>query len=83
MPNSKQAKKRMQQDEKARQANKVKRSAMKTAVKKVMDAPDAESAQAAIPEAVKRIDKCAKKNIIHDNAAARKKAQLAKHISGL
>jgi len=83
MPNTKQAKKRMAQDAKAQLANKVKRSAMKTAVKKVMEAQDAESAQAAMPEAVKRIDKCAKKNIIHDNAAARKKAQLAKHVSGL
>ena len=83
MPNTKQAKKRMAQDEKVQLANKVKRSAMKTAVKKVMEASDAESAQAAMPEAVKRIDKCAKKNIIHDNAAARKKAQLAKHVSGL
>ena len=83
MPNTKQAKKRMRQDEEARQANKVKSSAMKTAVKKVMQAEDAESAKAAMPDAVKRIDKCAKKNIIHDNAAARKKAQLAKHVSGL
>ena len=83
MPNTKQAKKRMAQDDKAQLANKVKRSAMKTAVKKVMEAEDAESAKAAMPEAVKRIDKCSKKNILHDNAAARKKAQLAKHVSGL
>lgn len=83
MPNTKQAKKRMRQDEEARQANKVKRSAMKTAVKKVLQAEDADSARAALPEAVKRIDKCAKKNIIHANAAARRKAGLDKHISGL
>ena len=83
MPNTKQAKKRMRQDEEARLANKVKRTAMKTAVKKVMQAEDSDSARAALPEAVKRIDKCAKKNIIHANAAARKKAQLDKHVSGL
>jgi small subunit ribosomal protein S20 len=83
MPNTRQAKKRMRQDEEARQANKIKRSAMKTAVKKVLEAEDTDSARAAQPEAVKRIDKCAKKNIIHANAAARKKAQLDRHISGL
>ena len=83
MPNTKQAKKRMRQDEEARQANKIKSSAMKTAVKKVLAAEDASAANAALPEAMKRIDKCAKHNIIHDNAAARKKAQLDRHIKSL
>ncbi len=83
MPNTEQSKKRMRQNEKARQSDKIKNSLMKTAVKKVMNAGDAATAKAALPEAMKRIDKCAKHNIIHDNAAARKKAQLAKHVSGL
>ncbi|MDA1265565.1 MAG: 30S ribosomal protein S20 [Planctomycetota bacterium] len=83
MPNTEQSKKRMRQNEKARQSNKIKNSLMKTAVKKVMNAGDEAAAKAALPEAMKRIDKCAKHNIIHDNAAARKKAQLAKHVSGL
>jgi len=83
MPNSKQAKKRMRQNEEARQANKIKNSAMKTAVKKVLAAEDADSARAALPEAMKRIDKCAKHNIIHANAAARKKAQLDRRIEAL
>lgn len=83
MPNTEQAKKRLRQAEKSRQANKIKTSQMKTAVKKVLGAEDADAAKAALPEAMKRIDKCAKHNIIHDNAAARKKAQLNKHVSGL
>ncbi|MEL6907438.1 MAG: 30S ribosomal protein S20, partial [Planctomycetota bacterium] len=29
------------------------------------------------------VDKAAKKNIIHDNAAARKKSQLRQHVDGL
>ena len=37
-----------------------------------------EAAAAALPEAVKRVDKAAKRNIIHANAAARKKSQLAR-----
>ena len=51
---------------------------MKTAVKKVMQAETPEAAAAALPEAVKRVDKAAKRNIIHANAAARKKSQLAR-----
>lgn len=83
MPNSKQAKKRLRQDELARQRNKVDRTAMKSAVKVVLAAEDGDAARAALPTAMKRIDKCAKKNIIHDNAAARKKSQLSRHIAAL
>lgn len=80
MPNSKQALKRMKTDEKRRIANKMVATSMKTAVKKVVAAPDAATAQAALPGAMKRIDKAAKQNIIHHNTAARKKASLAKLI---
>jgi len=78
MPNSKQAAKRLKQDEKRRQANKVARSSMRTAVKKVLTAETPEEAQQHLTDAVKKVDKAAKKNIIHANAAARKKSQLAK-----
>lgn len=83
MPNTQQAKKRMVQDERRRLANKAKRTAMRTAVKKVLQADSAEVAARALPDAVKKIDKCAKTSIIHDNTAARKKSQLAKHVSKL
>ena len=83
MPNTKQARKRLRQNERARLANKARRSAMKTAIKKVLKAQDAENARAALPEAMKRIDKCAKAHVIHENAAARQKSRLARHIAGL
>ena len=51
---------------------------MRTAMKTVLQADDAAAAQAAMPLAMKRIDKAAKKNIIHDNAAARYKSRLAR-----
>ena len=78
MPNNKQAKKRVRQNETRRQENKVVRSSMRTAVKKVVQAESSEAAQAALPEAMKRVDKAAKKNIIHDNAAARIKSRLSR-----
>lgn len=80
MPNSKQSKKRMVTDDRRRLANKDTRSSMRTAVKKVLQAETAEDAAAALPSAMKKIDKAAKKNVIHDNAAARKKAQLHREV---
>lgn len=81
MPNNKQTKKRMVQDERRHSANKSLRSAMKTAVKKVLKAESAEDARAALPNAMKRIDKAAKAKVIHENAAARKKGRLARVVS--
>jgi len=81
MPNSKQAKKRLTQDEKKRQLNKTKRTMMRTAIKKVLQADSAEAAQAAVPTAMKRIDKAAKVHVIHENTAARYKARLARSIA--
>lgn len=78
MPNTKQAKKRMAQDERRRIANKSLSSSMRSAVKKVLTAENSEAALAALPAAMSRVDKCAKKNLIHSNAAARKKAQLSR-----
>lgn len=78
MPNSKQAKKRVRQDEERRIHNKTVRSSMRTAMKRVLKAEDADTATKALPEAMKRIDKAAKTNVIHDNAAARYKSRLAK-----
>ena len=83
MPNTKQAKKRMHTDDVRRMRNKVTRSSMRSAVKKVLQADSAEAAQAALPEAFKRVDKAAKKNVIHDNAAARTKSQLQRHVTKL
>ena len=78
MTNSKQAEKRARQGERRRKANKVVRTSMRSAVKKVLQAPTPEAAAAAMPEAMKRLDKAAKKRVIHPNAAARTKSRLAK-----
>lgn len=83
MPNTKQAKKRMKTDDLRRMRNKTVRSAMRTAVKKVLQSENAEDAAKALPAAMQGVDKAAKKNIIHDNAAARKKSQMQRHITRL
>jgi len=78
MPNSKQASKRLRQNEERRLRNKAAKSEMRTAVKKVIQAGTAEDARAAVPNAMKRIDKAAKGNLIHQNTAARMKSRVSR-----
>ena len=54
---------------------------MRTSMKKVLYASDAEEAAKAMPQAMKRIDKAAKTNVIHSNAAARYKSRLARSLA--
>jgi len=82
MPNSKQARKRLRQSEDRRAANKATRSAMRSAVKKVLRAESPAEATSQLPQAMKRVDKAAQKNIIHENAAARIKSRLSRAAKG-
>jgi len=79
MPNTNSAKKRLRQNEVIRMRNKAITSALKTQVKKVVsacDAGDVSAAEAEYPKAAKALDQAGSKNIIHKNAAARKKSRL-------
>jgi small subunit ribosomal protein S20 len=81
MPNTKQAAKRLRQNEKRRVLNKSARSAMKSAMKKVLGAESPEKAQEILPLAMKKVDKAAKRNVIHKNTAARIKSRLSRAAS--
>jgi small subunit ribosomal protein S20 len=86
MPNTEQAKKRLRQTEKKRAANKAAASRMKTEMKKVITAieeGDPAAAEQILPEAFKRIDKAAKRRVIHPNNAARKKSLLARKLKSV
>ena len=86
MAHSNQAKKRIRQNMKRQLLNKATASAMRTHVKKVLQAVengDAKAAKAALPMAIKRIDKAAKKNVIHANTAARKKSRVMRAVNSL
>ena len=78
MPNNKQAKKRVRLTETRRKENKIVRTAMRSAIRNVIEAESTEAASAALPSAMKRIDKATKQNIIHENAAARQKSRLSR-----
>ena len=78
MPNNKQATKVVKRDEVRRLHNKAITSAMRTAVRSVLDADSPEAARKAMPDAMKKVGKAEKKNLIHANAAARVKGQLSR-----
>lgn len=81
MAHSKQALKRIRQNEKARLRNKSVRTGVKNAVKKALRAAGKEEAPLARVQAEKQIDKAAKKGVIHKNTAARRKSRLAKALN--
>ena len=86
MPNSNQAKKRLRQDERRRIHNRAIASRMKTEIKKVLklcEEGDAAAAEQQLPEAFRRIDKAAKKNILHAKNASRKKSRLSRAIQSV
>ena len=80
MANIKSAKKRVLVDRRNEERNKAIRSSVKTAVKKVytaIDANDAEAAKSALLNATSIIDKATRKGVYHKNYAARKVSRLS------
>ena len=86
MPNIKSAEKRVSVSATKKLQNQMVRSQMQTALKKFNAAisnGDIELARSLLPIASSKIDNAAVKNVIHKNAANRKKAQIAKALSQL
>jgi small subunit ribosomal protein S20 len=81
MAHSKQALKRNRQNQKTRLKNRAQRTQMKGAVEKVVAAPTAADAKKELAAAMKRVDKAAKRRVIHPNAAARIKSRMARAIA--
>lgn len=78
--------KRNRQNLKARERNKTVRTKTRTAVRQFEEAV-AEGDRAAAEEAYRgasaALDKAVGKNVIHENAAARRKSRLAKRLAAL
>lgn len=86
MANIKSAKKRILVSQKRADRNKSIRSKVKTAIKKVevaIEANDKTAATEALKVAVSEIDKAAKKGIYHKNNAARKVSRLTLAVNKL
>lgn len=84
MANIKSAKKRILTSKKRADRNKAVKSGVKTAVKKVyaaIDANDAAAAAAAFENAKSIIARAASKGVLHKNTAARKVSRLAAAVN--
>jgi len=84
MPNIKSAKKRVLQIEKRRVRNQARKSAIKTAVKKVLlalESGDCNQSKALLLEAESKIARAKGKGVLHRNTAARKISALAKKVA--
>ena len=83
MPNIKSAQKRVKVNKTKAAANKARKSNLKTILKKadVAVTTGAADKEAAIRVAIKRVDQACAKGLMHKNAAARKKSQLAKKLN--
>lgn len=76
--------KRNRQNERARVRNKATRSAIKTAVKRfkaAVEAGDTDGAQAAYAAAASKLDRAARKGVVHANFAANHKAKMARSLN--
>ena len=86
MANIKSAKKRILVTETRTARNKAIKSSVKTAVKKVrvaIEAQDKEAAKAALLNATTVIDKAASKGVYHKNTASRKVSRLSKAVNAM
>lgn len=83
MPHTKSAKKALRQTERRNARNKTAKKAIKVQIKKFLTVAEKGTPAEKLAEfklAVKKLDKAAKSQVIHPNAAARKKSQLAKKL---
>ena len=83
MPNIKSAKKRVKVNKTKAAANKARKANLKTMLKKADIAVSTGAADKAeaIRVAIKKVDQACAKGLMHKNAAARKKSQLAKKLN--
>ena len=83
MAHTKSALKDIQTSRRTRDANKIARGTMKSAMKKFLSKAETANAEAEIARAMKLVDKAAKRGVIHKNAAARRKSQLDRKLNAL
>ena len=86
MPNIKSAKKRVKVTEKKTKINLAHKTALKTAIKKFEAAAtegNKDEAKVLFNQVSKKLDQSVARGIIHKNAAARKKSQLAIKLAKL
>jgi len=81
MQRHKSVEKRVRTSKKANLTNRANRSRVKTAVRRVAEAKDRESADVALKAAVSVLDKSVKTGVIHKNKASNQKSRLSKLVN--
>lgn len=83
LPNTKSAIKRVKVTRSKSLSNVMRKSALKTSIRKYKEAVSKNDTSAAdlLKNTTKALDKAAAKNLIHKNTAARKKSRLAKALN--
>jgi small subunit ribosomal protein S20 len=81
MQRHKSVEKRVRTSKKANLTNRANRSRVKTAVRRVVEAKDRESAEGALKAAVSVLDKSVKIGLIHQNKASNQKSRLNKLVN--
>lgn len=81
MQRHKSVEKRVRTSKKANVTNRANKSRVKTAVRRVVEAKDKESAEGALRAAVSVLDKSVKIGLIHKNKASNQKSRLNKLVN--
>jgi small subunit ribosomal protein S20 len=81
MTHSKQAAKRVRQNERVRVQNRSVRTAVKSAVKATLAADSPQKRAELLRDAMRKTDKAAKYGVIHRNQAARRKSRLMRALN--
>jgi len=80
------AAKRARQAVKRRLVNRIRKGAMRTAIKKVhaaIEAGDRKTAEEALKTAIPLIDRAGQNNVIHRRQASRRVSRLVAHVKGM
>lgn len=83
MANHKSALKRIRQTEVRTERNRYYHKSARTAIKNLRAETDKNSAEEQLAAVSSKIDKLAKRNIIHKNKASNLKSKLTKHVASL
>lgn len=83
MPQHKSAEKRVRQNVKRRERNRMHRSRMRTMVRNLKETTDPSEASSRLNEVKAYIDRLTSKGILHRNTAAHKKSKLERHVNKL
>ena len=83
MANHKSSETRIRNSEAKRERNRYQAKTTRNALKELRETTDKAQAQKLFPEVASKLDKLAKKNIIHKSKASNLKSGLAKHVASL